>query len=605
MTAHSDVGRLLAEILADPASDAARLVYADHLIELGDPRGELVQAQIKFEKIEWDDPYRRAIDERIADLLAMHETAWTRDVRALGFDDHLQQVSLRRGFVEKVTIEVGNLARLIPQLRAITPLREVHVTAKEDRFLDDIGPVACDLEGLVVRAYARGLGEAIAAKLPHWPHRGTLKLLQLDGPEAAQAIANTPGLASLRRLRVGSVGAAGMAVLAAAPHLAHVHTLELPQSQLGPAGLAHLARGKLAGLQRLQLEQARLAGDEIAPLAAFGPRLVQLRLHHNKLAEKGARLLASEFPALELLDVESAELRVGGVQALLASTNLAKLQSLDISRNGLGNEAVAAFDAIGLPALRHLACLQGMLEAPAAVALARANLDGLRSLDLSENPLRDDGVIALAETTRLPKLDVLRIKRTGVGARGLGVLGASDLGARLRAIDLARNEVDDNGLAALLASGRLDAIDALDLAGSALTIKGVKTLVASPIAARIKHLTITGLDVGALDPLLAAELPELRSLVADRFDDDAARLLADARGLPALHSMVFTARELTDAGAVTLAASPQLQRVLWFELDAPGVSDVGRATLRRRFAHHVAVFSGGTLHAFSGLGRRV
>jgi uncharacterized protein (TIGR02996 family) len=602
-----DVGRLLAEILADPASDAARLVYADHLIELGDPRGELVQAQIKFEKIEWNDPQRRAIDERIADLLAMHETAWTRDVRALGFDDHLQQVSLRRGFVEKVSIDAGNVARLVPQLRALTPLREVHVTAKDDRFLDDIGLVACELEGLVVRAHARGLGAAIAGKLARWPHRGKLKMLQLDGTEAAQAIAHTPALASLRRLRVGGIGVAGMSALAAAVHLDQVHTLELPQSQLGPTGLEHLTRGKLVGLQRLQLEQARLTGDEILPLAqaAFAPRLVQLRLHHNKLADKGARLLATHFPALELLDVESAELGVQGVQTLLSATNLAKLQSLDISRNGLGNEAIGVFGAVQLPALRHLACSQCAFEVPATAALARANLDQLRSLDLSENPLGDDGVIALAETTRLPKLDVLRIKRAGVGARGLAVLGASALGSRLRAIDLARNEVDDNGLAALLASGRLDALESLDLAGSALTVKGVQALVASPVAARIKHLTITGLDTGALDPLLSADLPELRSLVADRFDDDAARILAGARGLSNLHSIVFTARELTDAGAVTLAESPQLQRMLWFELDAPAVTDVARATLRRRFAHHVAVFAGGTLHAFSGLGRSV
>jgi uncharacterized protein (TIGR02996 family) len=607
LTVESDVGRLLAEILADPASDAARLVYADHLIELGDPRGELVQTQIKLEKIEWDDPRRAAIEERITDLRAIHETAWTRDVRALGFDDHLHQVSLRRGFVEKVTIDAGNLARLVPQLRAITPLREVHITAKNDRSIDDIGPVACELEGVAVRASARGSGAAIANKLPHWPHRGKLAMLQLDGPEAAQAIAHTPALASLRRLRVGSIGLAGMAALAAAAHLDRVHTLELPQSQLGPAGLAHLARGKLVGLQRLQLEQARLTGDEIELLAQapFAPRLVQLRLHHNKLADKGARLLAAQFPALELLDVEDAELHARGVQTLLSSANLAKLRSLDISRNGLGNEAVAAFDAMQLPALRHLVCTQSALAAPAMLALARANLDPLRSLDLAENPLGDDGVIALAETTRLPHLDILRIKRTGVGARGLAALGASALGARLRVVDLARNEVDDNGLAALLASGRLDALDALDLGGSALTVKGVKALVASPIAARIKQLTITGLDVGALDPLLSAELPELRSLVADRFDDDAAGILAAARGLPALHSIVFMAPELTDAGAVALAESPQLEHILWFELDAPGVTEVARATLRRRFAHHVAVFAGGTLHAFSALGRRV
>ena len=605
MTAQSDVGRLLAEILADPASEAARLVYADHLIELGDPRGELVQAQCKFEKIEWDDPARRVIDERIADLLAMHETEWTRDVRALGFDDHLQQVSLRRGFVEKVTVDARDAARLVPLLRAITPLRELHVSAKDDSRIDDVG-VAADLESLSFRSFGRGIDRAVALRLPHWPWRGKLHTLHVNGPDAAQAIANTPALASLRRLRVGAITAAGASALATAAHLDQVHTLELPQSTLGATGLETLVRDRLTGIKRLQLEQARITGDEIAPLAeaSIAAQMQQLRVHHNRLGEKGAGWLATKFPALELLDVESAELRAPAALTLLSSTNLAKLASLDISRNGIGDELAAAVDAVELPALRHLACLSNGLGAATTAALARARLDELRSLDLSENPLRDDAVIALAETSRLPKLDVLRIKSTGVGVRGLAALAGSALGARLRAIDIARNEVDDNGLAALLA-GKLTALDALDLAGSALTIRGVKLLAGASVAARIKHLTVTGLDVGALDPLLAADLPELRSLVADRFDDDAARVLATARGLPALHSMVFTARELTDAGAKALAESPQLARVLWFELDAPNVTETGRAMLRHRFGHHVAVFSGGTLHAFSGLGRRV
>ncbi len=163
MTAQSDVGRLLAEILADPASEAARLVYADHLIELGDPRGELVHAQCKFEKIEWDEPARRVIDERIADLLAMHESEWTRDVRALGFDDHLQQVSLRRGFVEKVTLDAKDAARLVPMLRAITPLRELHVTAKDDSHIDDVG-VAAYLEALSFRSFARSASTITCSK---------------------------------------------------------------------------------------------------------------------------------------------------------------------------------------------------------------------------------------------------------------------------------------------------------------------------------------------------------------------------------------------------------------------------------------------------------
>jgi uncharacterized protein (TIGR02996 family) len=600
---------LLAEIIADPASTTARLVYADHLIELGDPRGELIQAQCQFEKIEWDDPQRRAIDERIADLLATHETEWTRDVRALGFDDHLQQVTLRRGFVEKVTMDAKDAARVVPQLRAITPLRELHVSTKNEAHLDEAGRVGVELELLSFRATTAGISRAVAQRLPHWPIGPKLSTLHVHGPEVANAIASTPALSTLRRLRVAAIQPKGMAQLASAEHLDGVHTLELPHNSMGIDGLVALARGKLTGLRRLQIEGAQLPGTALRPLgqATFAPLLVQLRAHHNKLALAGARTLAEYFPALELLDVEDTELRADGARAILSSTKLPALRSLDLSRNALGDELAGAIDAIEIPALRHLAVLHALIGTNAVAAIARCpRFDELRSLDLSNNPLGDDGVIALVESARLPRLDVLRIKHTGIGVRGLTALGASALGTRLRAIDVAHNAVDDNGLIALLAhAASFEMLESLDLGSSALTIRGIQALVASPLAPRLKHLTIAGLSSGALDPLLAADLPQLRSLVADRFDDDAARLLAGARGLPNLHSIVFTARELTDVGARALADSPNLQRVLWLELGAPAVTDIGRAALRRRFGHHVAILSGGSLYAFGALGRRI
>lgn len=605
-----DAGRLLAEILADPANEAARLVYADHLMELGDPRGELVQLQCRFEKIAWDDPERRRLDERIADLLATHESEWTREVRALGFDDHLQQVSMRRGFVEKVRLDARDAAQRIPALRALTPLREVHVSGTDGAHLDDAGAALCELEAISFRGFPRELSHAVAQRLPRWPHQGKLRTLHVSGSEAARAIAATPALRGLEVLRVTSIEPQGIAQLAMAPHVATVHTLELPQSGIGPDGLDALARSAyFSALRRVQLEHARLTGAAIETFArsAIAPALRQLRVHHNKLGDRGATALATGFPALDLLDVEATELRGDGAVDLFASARLPKLVSLDISRNALGDAPLArAVDALALPALRHLACIENNVESAAALAFARSpRLADLRSLDLSNNPLGDAGVIALVDGAQLPALEVLRIKSTGVGQRGLRALGTSEVGARLRALDVARNEVDDHGLAALLDGDHLAALDALDLGGCALSIRGIRALVASPLAARLKHLTLTGLDVGALDPLLSADLPELRSLVADRFDDDAAYILAAARGLPSLHSIVFAARELTDAGAHALADSAALRRILWLELDAPGVTDIGRSLLRRRFGHHVAVFAGGSLHAFSALGRRV
>ena len=69
---------LLAEVIADPRSIAPRLVYADALIEAGDPRGELIQVQCALEPLDLDDPARPALEARAADLLAEHEPAWSR-----------------------------------------------------------------------------------------------------------------------------------------------------------------------------------------------------------------------------------------------------------------------------------------------------------------------------------------------------------------------------------------------------------------------------------------------------------------------------------------------------------------------------------------------
>src|SRR5574341_989219 len=52
-----------------PHDDAPRLVYADWLLDRGDPRGELIQIQCS--------PRRYALAERIHALLDEHGAAWT------------------------------------------------------------------------------------------------------------------------------------------------------------------------------------------------------------------------------------------------------------------------------------------------------------------------------------------------------------------------------------------------------------------------------------------------------------------------------------------------------------------------------------------------
>jgi uncharacterized protein (TIGR02996 family) len=59
------VEKLFAAVYADPAADEARQVLADRLVELGDPRGEVIALQMK-----------RPDDARAKRLIAKHRAAW-------------------------------------------------------------------------------------------------------------------------------------------------------------------------------------------------------------------------------------------------------------------------------------------------------------------------------------------------------------------------------------------------------------------------------------------------------------------------------------------------------------------------------------------------
>ncbi len=90
--------KLLAEILAHPDDDQARLVYADHLTETGDPRGELITAQIALARTR-RPVEKRALTRRVNELLKKHARAWSKEAMQDGKD-----VELRRGFVARVTM---------------------------------------------------------------------------------------------------------------------------------------------------------------------------------------------------------------------------------------------------------------------------------------------------------------------------------------------------------------------------------------------------------------------------------------------------------------------------------------------------------------------
>jgi uncharacterized protein (TIGR02996 family) len=106
-------------IRAAPHDDAPRLVYADHLIAQGDPRGEFIAAQIM-----------RSIDtrERWVELLRAHRDDWTRGATRIGATN----VQFDRGFIER--IDLPSLAQLLEHARELctwAPVPAIYIASPD------------------------------------------------------------------------------------------------------------------------------------------------------------------------------------------------------------------------------------------------------------------------------------------------------------------------------------------------------------------------------------------------------------------------------------------------------------------------------------------
>jgi uncharacterized protein (TIGR02996 family) len=94
---------LLADIRKQPDRDEPRLVYADWLIERGDPRGELIELQC-----------RGTGEKRAAQLIRAHEREW------LPGAEHADEILWERGFVKRVHIK-SDLPRNADELKEHLP----------------------------------------------------------------------------------------------------------------------------------------------------------------------------------------------------------------------------------------------------------------------------------------------------------------------------------------------------------------------------------------------------------------------------------------------------------------------------------------------------
>ena len=188
-------------VLADPDDDALRHVWADALIERGDPLGEVISLQLRAA----EGPITSAQDKRLRSLVAKHKNAWLGELTAIV--QTREGLTFDRGVLAACQIQVkkvDGLARATnhPLLAGLESIWFSDRFAHDPRIVDLLAaPVLGRLREIVCPGNNRVFpllarlerplaASAIWLTTDHW----------LDSPTSIQDVDEAPGLPRLRHL---------------------------------------------------------------------------------------------------------------------------------------------------------------------------------------------------------------------------------------------------------------------------------------------------------------------------------------------------------------------------------------------------------------------
>jgi uncharacterized protein (TIGR02996 family) len=309
---------LLAAILASPDDDGPRRIYADHLAEQGDPRGELIALQLSSAIVPDDDPRRAEVAAREAELIKQHKKAWTAFGDAPG-----ARWEYRRGFIAKASLDAAALAKIGKALLAAEPVEELAVW-KIDEHRGGLASVLRLPLGRVKRL-------AVA--------RSRLKLADWKALAGADTLGSVEVL-DATATAIGEVKGAA-AVLAAARSLPKLRELRLSSAYVDDTELVAIARSVSLPIERLIATNNAIGPRGLAALVAapWARRLVELDLSSNEtIGAEGLAVLAeaTTLPALKTLRLDYAGIwsdAEAAVAAVLGSPVFARLDRLDLTNN--------------------------------------------------------------------------------------------------------------------------------------------------------------------------------------------------------------------------------------------------------------------------------
>jgi len=297
----SIAARLRDLVLASPRDPAVRSVYADALIQEGDPRGTFIMLQSHLDsRIPPDkrEDARRQVDE----LLRVNRDRWLEPAR-------WAEVRFKGGFIHSIRAKAAEFVSKGSALLATEPVLEVTLTGTTDDHVKTLAalPALARLADLKLQGSFK---DASAATLARSPHLGSLPSLNLQGASLGAAFAGAA--ASLKSLQLLCV--TGMA--------------------MGDAAIESFAAGSYPALQRLYLARNELTDEGVTALArshGLGA-LRMLCLGGNEIGDEGVTALAGAkgLGNLVHLELNATGVTDEGIEALAKSRALKSLKKVDL-----------------------------------------------------------------------------------------------------------------------------------------------------------------------------------------------------------------------------------------------------------------------------------
>ena len=257
-----DEASFLADIIASPDDDAPRLVYADWLLEHGDPRGEFIQIQCKLQRPIYGAQGKYADEyedyEPPADHLALEkrEKELLKEMTAslAPLRKYFYQWAWRRGFLSSLTVNASFFAGAKVVLGA-HPVEKLSITGLKKRDLPELPKLDLGTVRWLDLSEQR-LGPKDVPLICGKNYERVESLFLWDNPiddDGAVALATKSHFTHLRELGLleCAIGDVGVGAIAASKILTKLEKLDLAENPFTDDGAMAIANSKT--LENLQI----------------------------------------------------------------------------------------------------------------------------------------------------------------------------------------------------------------------------------------------------------------------------------------------------------------------------------------------------------------